>query len=141
MKVFFKRAEENELRMKFEKGKITEATLYYKDSKGVRKGIEELKKRTLYKQQEVIEAVDFREMTTEEITALLESDPELEAKARLIVGLKETFESMTAEQQHIAIGRLKEKYPEMAKAMSKLVKTKSPTCEATQAGRATNQAQ
>lgn len=126
MKVFFKRAEENELRMKFEKDKITEATLYYKDSNGVRRGIEELKKRTLYKQQEVIEAVDFREMTTEEITALLESDPELEAKARLIVDLMELFDKMTPEQQHIAMGRLKEKHPEMAEPMSKLVKMKSP---------------
>lgn len=126
MKVFFKRAEENELRMKFEKDKITEATLYYKDSNGVRSGIEELKKRTLYKQQEVIEAVDFREMTTEEITALLESDPELEAKAILIVDLIKLFDEMTPEQQHTAMDSLKAKHPEMVEAMSKLVKMKTP---------------
>lgn len=126
MKVFFKRAEENELRMKFEKDKITEATLYYKDSNGVRRGIEELKKRTLYKQQEVIEAMDFQEMTANEIAAVLESDPELEAKARIIVDLMELFDKMTPEKQHIAMGRLKEIHPEMAEAMSKLVKMKTP---------------
>ena len=48
MKYNFKRAEENELRMKIDKGKVTEVTLYYKDKKGLDTGIEELKKRELY---------------------------------------------------------------------------------------------
>ncbi len=48
MNYTFKKATENELRMKFEKGKIVEITLFYKDKKGLEQGIEELKRRGLY---------------------------------------------------------------------------------------------
>ena len=137
MKYFFKRAEENELRLSFEKG-ITGATLYYKDSDGVRKGIEELKKRKLYHPHEIAKAMSLQEMTTEEVAVLLETCPELEEKARLTVDLLEMFETLPAERKSLAIENLKENYPAIAEALSKI---KSPTSEATQAGRATNQAQ
>lgn len=57
MDYHFIKAEENELRMKFEKGKIVEATLFYKDGNGMRTGIKELKKRGLYKPDSVAEAL------------------------------------------------------------------------------------
>ncbi len=48
MNCTFKKATENELRIKFEGEKVSEVVLYYKDKKGLEKGIEELKKRGLY---------------------------------------------------------------------------------------------
>lgn len=57
MKYNFIKAEENELRMKIEKGKIVAATMYFKDGDGMRNGMKELKKRGLYKPDAVAEAL------------------------------------------------------------------------------------
>lgn len=57
MDYHFVKYEDNELRMKIEKGKIVDATLLYKDGNGMRMGIEELKKRGLYKPDAVAEAL------------------------------------------------------------------------------------
>jgi len=122
MKYFFKRAEENELRLSVDKG-FTGATLYYKDSEGVRKGIEELKKRKLYQPQEIAKAVSLQDMTTEEFTALLETCPELEEKARLTMDLLEMFKTLPAEKQSLAIESIKARHKGMAEALCKI---KSP---------------
>ncbi len=53
----FIKAEENELRMIFENGKITKTILYYKDGDGLRTGMEEIKKRGLYEPDSVAEAM------------------------------------------------------------------------------------
>ena len=120
MKVFFKRAEENELRMKFENGNVTEATIHYKDSYGVKCGIEELKRRTLYKPEEIADGADFQEMSAEEITALLGACPELKEKAKLNVELLRMFKTLPEERQSIVIDHIKDKYPAVATALEQI---------------------
>lgn len=44
MNCFFKESDKNELRMKIENGKITEATVYYKDVNALESGKAELEK-------------------------------------------------------------------------------------------------
>ena len=48
----FRVSDKNELRMKIENGKITEATVYYKDVNGLEAGKAELKKMGFYPPKE-----------------------------------------------------------------------------------------
>ena len=62
----------------------------------------------------------FNGKTAEEITALLESDPELKEKAKLSMELVRLFQTLPEERQSIVIDHIKDRYPAVAMELERI---------------------
>ena len=62
----------------------------------------------------------FENMTTEEITAMLDSDTELKERAKLSLELVRLFRTLPEERQSIAIDHIKDRYPAVALELEKI---------------------